>query len=386
MIQAEGSIARKNWRGRDAVVVSSGVAEAVILPGGGHLAGLRFVEGQGPTQANVLWEPPWETYDADTPASRRVTAELGEQNGGRYLASYTGHALCLDGFGAASAADTAAGVSLHGEASVMRWTFTQPGERSATGAVTLPVAGLRVEREFSLMPGESVLRVEEKVINLRDAPRALHWVQHATFGAPVFPRGARATASVREGMTAPIEYEGHNLLAWETPFTWPMAPAANGGKVDLREMFSSPGEGFHAGAHQAERRIGFVAVCHAGLAAGYLFRTEDYPWVTFWEENLVRQSSPWLGQAQARGLEFGTTPLPLGNEEVDARGPLFGKPTSRNIGARQTLHAPWLMFVAEVPHSWHEIEDARIEEDAIVLTQADQQVRVRMQDAAAFFS
>jgi hypothetical protein len=87
---------------------------------------------------------------------------------------------------------------------------------------------------------------------------------------------------------------------------------------------------------------------------------------------------------QARGLEFGTTPLPLGNEAVDARGPLLGRPTARKIGAHGALQAPWLLFLAAVPRGWEEIEDVRVEGDEIVLIHGTQQIRVEARGATAF--
>jgi len=361
--------------------------DLTLLPGGGHLAHWGFACEHGRYGQNGLWEAPWKTADPGTAAHAAIAKEFQDEEAGSYLASYTGHVLCLDGFGAASAEDAAKGISLHGEAPTTVWSFTGEQENRAEGSAELPVAGLRVDRRFVLEDGESVLRVEEQVTNLRAAERALHWVQHSTFGAPLFAEGARATASVRQGVTLPEEYDVCNLLARDTPFTWPYAPGARGDSIDLREMFVREGAGFVAATRQAAgREHGFVAVCRAeiGLAVGYVFRVEDFPWVTLWEENRTRNAAPWQGRVKARGMEFGTTPLPLGNERVDARGPLFGSATSRRIGAHETLRAPWLLFAAEVPRGWREVEDVRVEADAIVLMYQGESVRLGVRDAAVF--
>lgn len=374
-----------SWRGRAAVTLTNGIVEATVLPGGGHLARWGFAGGR----VNTLWEAPWHTADPGSVAYTTLVEEFGsDKAAGRFLASYTGHALCLDGFGPATRAEEAAGGSMHGEASTSNWDFVQSGSSAASGVAELPVAGLRVERRFALLAGESVLRVEECVTNLRDTARSLHWVQHATFGAPFAASGsARTTASLHRGMTWPLDYEGRNLLARDTTFTWPYAPGADGKEVDLGKIFIRHGTGLVAAARQAEEREhGFVAVCDeaAGLAIGYVFRTETFPWVTVWEENGARRDAPWLGTAQARGMEFGTTPLPLGNEVVDARGPLFGTPTSRKIAGRETLTAPWLLFAAAVPHGWSEVEDVLVERDALVLMHKGEQMRVKAGGVAMF--
>lgn len=375
------------WHGRTAVSLTNGIVEAMLLPGGGHLAHWGFAEGRGPSQDNLLWEVPWETADPDSPAHESLAEEFGEE-AGQYLAAYTGHVLCLDGFGPASTEDAASGVSLHGEAPNAMWSFGRQDANHVAGSVELPVAGLRVERQFSLGPEESVLRVEERVTNLRAAERALHWVQHATFGVPSSATvGGRATASVRDGITGPLDYEGSNLLARDERFTWPYAPGTDGEKIDLRELFTRSGSGFIATTRQAPgREHGFVAVCHGeiGLAVGYVFRVKDFPWMAIWEENRARPDAPWLNRIQARGMEFGTTPLPLGNETVDARGPLFGEATSRTIGAHETLRAPWLLFVAAIPKGWQEIDDVGVEADEIVLLHEGQRVQVNAKGVAEF--
>lgn len=378
----------KNWDERTSIRLTNGLVELTLLPGGGHLAHWGFAGEHGPSQENTLWEAPWKTADPGSCAHAAIAESFHDEEAGRYLASYTGHVLCLDGFGAASAADAAKGVSLHGEAPTARWEFTTEQANKATGSAELPVAGLRVKRQFFLAAGESVLRVDERVTNLRAEERPLHWVQHTTFGTPMFAAGkGRTTASVQDGVTLPRDYDGPNLLACDKEFSWPYARGINGESIDLRELFGTRGKGYVASAQQAEgREHGFVALCHEeiGLAVGYVFRVEDFPWVALWEENQARDAAPWLGRVQARGMEFGTTPIPLGNEAVDARGPLFGRETSRRIAGHETLRAPWLLFVAEVPQGWREIEDIRVEADEIVLMYQGESVPVKVSGAAAF--
>ncbi|HZL28913.1 MAG TPA: hypothetical protein VFC39_20475 [Acidobacteriaceae bacterium] len=370
---AENSTASA-WHYRAATTLSNGIVEATVLPGGGHLAAWRFVGGD-----NTLFESPWLTADPSTPAHASLAAQYGEPGVGEFLASFTGHALCLDGFGPPSPADLDAGVALHGEAPVATWDFSSPHSAFAN----LPVAGLRVQRQFHLAEAESVLRVDERVTNLRATARDLHWVQHATVGTV----GARVTASVSDGLTWPLDYEHSNLLARDTKFEWPYAPGADGRRVDLREMLSHPHSGFVAAIRQTPtQKHGFVATCDAAsrLAMGYIFLSEIFPWLTIWEENRARPDAPWCGRVQARGIEFGTTPFPLGNEAVDAHGPVLGAAVSRRIGPHETLRAPWLLFLATLPQGWTEIEDITLDADAIVLRQSGAQLRLAAKGALAF--
>lgn len=374
------------WRGRNAVDLTNGVVQATLLPGGGALAAWHFVDGQGP-QHNVLWESPWTTHDPGTRSDESLQETYGELGAARFLDSYTGHALCLDGFGASSESEVASGGALHGEASIATWAIEQSNERSVVASANLPMSRLRIERHLSLLLGESVLRCDERVLNLSDTSRPLHWVQHATIGSPLFSSTtSRVTASVCDGLTWPLDYEGCDLLKRDAAFTWPFAPGASGETVDLRKLFTHRGTGFVAATRQQSgRRHGFVAACNpeTGLAMGYLYSAELFPWLTLWEENRARESFPWNGSVQTRGLEFGTTPFPLGNDAVDAHGPVLGTKTSLSIQPHQTIRAPWLLFLARIPETCRQIDDIRVEANEIVLMHDTQQIRLRAAGAAA---
>jgi hypothetical protein len=377
-----------SWRSRETLELTNGIVRVTLLPRGGQMAAWRFADGQGPTQENTLWEPLWTTSDPGTPAHTQFAEGIGDIGVGRFLGSFTGHSLCLDGFGPATEAEVAHGSGLHGEASIVNWSFSRTGENSAVGKAKLPLAHLSVTRKISLRAGESVLRVMESVTNLAETGHNVHWVQHATIGQPMFSgRSARIAASVHEGVTWPLEYDGKNLLAQDTGFVWPLAPRKGSEDADLRELFVQQGTGFVAAAQQRPgREQGFVAVydTERRLVIGYLFAAAVFPWVTFWEENQARQEPPWCGAVLARGLEFGTTPLPLGNEAVDARGPLLGMPTNLHLGAKATQRAPWMLFLAEIPAGCGELQDVSAEQDEIVLRFESKTIRLPAEGAAGF--
>ena len=51
------------WKGRDATQQANGVVELITLTSGGHFASFRLVGDAGRLGENVIWEPPWQTYD-----------------------------------------------------------------------------------------------------------------------------------------------------------------------------------------------------------------------------------------------------------------------------------------------------------------------------------
>jgi hypothetical protein len=347
--------ARSMWNGRQAVVLSNGIVEMTLLLGGGHIASFSLTANS----INSLWEAPWETADPLDPRRSVLAERYGADPAGQFLAGYTGHALCLDIFGMPSAMEAAAGVALHGETGVREWEIdSTPG--ACTARVTLPTAGLQVQRDVILC--ESAAFVTETVTNVRDVSRDIHWVQHATFGPPMINDNSGVIeASVEQCVTWPQGYEGSSLVPANVRFGWPNVPVEGRARTTtLRQPFAVHGMGFVVAALTSPNRsLQFViarSTVHA-LAIGYCFRREDFPWVALWEENCARQTPPWNGSAKARGMEFGTTPMPLGRDGVEKLGEIFGTPSSLSLGPHASRQARFCMFLTHVPRDWQQITD-----------------------------
>lgn len=371
-----GGARRVKWRGRPAIHLSNGVIELTALNGGGHIAELRFVRDAGRPQANILWESPWEGAVPGTLQARRLAGKYGPKGVGEFLASYTGHALCLDYFGMPSADEVRQGLPLHGEAASQNWQVIHRAARSAATRtawrVELPSAGLAFEREIELRNAESVAVFQESVTNQRDADHYFHWVQHVTLGAPLLdPECSQVFLSGSRAKTWPLGYEGKSLVSADREFTWPDAPREKGGRADLSIPFGERGTGFVASVLlDVEREVQFVAALNwrLGLVSGYLFRCEDFPWVAVWEENCAREYAPWKGATQARGIEFGTTPMPIGKGATFLAGKLFDTPGWKRIPSRATQKVVYAAFLAEVPECWRGVQDIQIEKNALVIT------------------
>lgn len=358
------------WKNRDAVRLSNGVMEAVLLCGGGHIAELRLTGSAGATM-NCLWAAPWPTADPRDPDFKTLAEKYGAAPAGEFLAAYTGHALCLDIFGPPSEEDAARGIPLHGEAAARMWTIDTTG-CGCVARVVLPVAQLEFERRVSLAEKTAVLFVEERVSNRGPATREIHWVQHLSLGQLLLEPGSSAIdASLDRGRTWPLGYEGHAALRDDTGFDWPHAPTMDGGALDLRIPFARPGYGFVAATRvDAAREFAFIAALNwrLGVALVYCFRRENFSWVAIWEENCVRTGAPWNGSTQVRGMEFGTTPMPLGRDAIRAMGNLFDTPGSRMIPPGGTLHARYLAAIVSVPSGWREITDVVPGRNALTIT------------------
>jgi hypothetical protein len=364
------------WRGRPAIRLSNGLIELTALNGGGHIAELRFARDAGRSHANVLWESPWEGAAPDTLRARRLAGKYGPKGVGEFLASYTGHALCLDYFGMPSVDEVRQGLPLHGEAASRNWRVIPGAARSQSTRtawrVELPSAGLAFERGIELLKGESAVVFHECVTNQRDADHYFHWVQHVTLGAPLLdPECSRVFLSGSRAKTWPLGYEGKSLVSAEREFAWPDALREKGGTADLSIPFSERGTGFVASVLlDVEREVQFIAALNwrLGLVCGYLFRREDFPWVAVWEENCAREYAPWKGTTQARGMEFGTTPMPVGKDATFSAGKLFDTHGWKRIPSRATQKVVYAAFLAEVPNYWRDVQDIQIEKNALVIT------------------
>lgn len=354
------------WKGREATRLANGLVELIVLRNGGHLAEFRFLPNTAFPSQNVLWEAPWTSPDWEGNQLEELSQTAG----------FTGHSLCLDCFGPPSAVESRAGIPMHGEAAAGTWNVSGTVEGQSVVCrweTKLPVAQLGFERTIHLYDAEGVVYVEEIVDNRSDVSHACQWVQHATF-APPFLNSAESSfaVSAARGITSPLDYEGGSLLANDREFSWPDAPGRGTERtaIDLSRPFAANGRGFSAAVQlDPSRAVEFLLAINwkSRLGVGYCFRRSDFPWMAIWEENCARSGKPWNGNTQARGMEFGTTPLPVGREETFRRGDIFGTPSWRVIPAREKATAKYLIFLFKIPDRTGSIQNVEAVGDTIVL-------------------
>lgn len=359
------------WKNRRACRLSNGNIELSILLGGGHIADCRL---HG-SSLNTLWESPWPTIEPQTFSSSEHAALYGDGPTGRFLCGYTGHALALGYFGMPSSEEAELGLPLHGEASNSQWTVVSAvaDEESATLTmeVSLPVYRLHFRREIFLSRTAFAAIIAETVTNLDDKAVDIQWVQHVSFGEPFLANGEAALfLSATRGVTWPLGYEGHELLSSGVECLWPYAASVEGGSIDLSQPFVREGTGFVAALLVgSEHQTAFVAVHNRPhhLVAGYCFDPKRFPWIALWEENRARAYPPWSGRSRVRGVEFGTSPLPLGLTHSRQTGRLFDTPVLSSIPAGSQLKAQYDLFLYPVPAEWSQIKDVRRTQRSLIL-------------------
>lgn len=359
------------FRGRPAVRLESGAVEAVILPGGGHVARLSLAD----LDLNPLWEPPWPGVEPeDFDPARHVDYGGAE---GRLLAAIAGHNLCLDHFGDVSPAEAAAGGCVHGEAPNLPWRVHDQGASAEEAwiayGVECPEAGVRFTRTLRLGAGRPVATFDEEVVNLRRRDSAIGWQQHVTLGPPFVERGVtRLDLPARRGRTYPRSLGPADALRPDSDFAWPSAPGARGGEVRQDVYPSSPcASSICSALLEPEDGEGFVAAHNPrrGLTLLYAFPADVFPWAALWIENQSRTGPPWGGKAITWGLEFGATPLPTTRIETLSAGPLFGRRRFAVLPAKGSLRARYWAALARVPADWRGVERVRREEERLVVVE-----------------
>ncbi|MEZ5275496.1 MAG: hypothetical protein R3F07_03845 [Opitutaceae bacterium] len=254
-----------------------------------------------------------------------------------------GHFLCLDRWGPATPAEEAHGMGPHGEASVVWWHVDPPpaGEADRTTArlsATLPMAGLRVDRDVALIGDQSCFVVTETIINTRPLGRVYNCVQHPSIAAPFL------------GPSTIVDCNGTRGFMQATPLPnpedpevrWPAALSPSGTEVDMRHL--DPSAVPWVVSYIIEEPVGWITAANPdkGLLLGYLWSTKDYPWVSHWAhlEN---------GKILYRGLEFGTTGLHQPEPALVEKGRIFDRRLIRYIDADESQAFRYAGFLLEIP-------------------------------------
>jgi hypothetical protein len=351
------------YRSRRAWTIENAHLRLTVLAEGGHVAEVLGKD----SGVNPLWTPPWPSIEPSTYDPQKHP-EYGGNAESKLLAGIMGHNLCLDIFGGPSEEEAAAGLPVHGEASVASYAIEE-----ADGALTLRAtfteARLAFERRIRLLPDKPVADFTETLENLTACDRPVGWTQHVTLGPPFLENGKtqfRASATRSKVFESDFT-NGKGYMKIGAEFEWPHVPSLDGTRTDMRVFTGLPVSGAfstHLMDQQREHAY-FTAWSPASrVAFGYVWRREDFPWLGIWEENLSRAQPPWGGKTVTRGMEFGVSPMPESRRQMVERGSMFGAPAFRWIPARSKVEALYRVALAVTPASpealeWCEQDGAR---------------------------
>jgi hypothetical protein len=309
------------------------------------------------------------------------------QNDASRLSPYwrtRGHFLCLDGFGTPSKEEAAAGLPMHGEANRQNFEIVSLGRSGPISSLKLsaklPLAQEAVTRHVQVNDGENVFYVETEVENLLAFDRPVSWAEHATIGPPFLEKGGVVVDM--PGVQCRVRPEKpHNLpnrLIFERDFTWPMAPAVDGGTADLRLTPERNNLDLASCVMDPTQELAFATALHLGkhLLFGYAFRRAEYPWVMSWMN--------FTGNDQAaRGMEFSTQPFDVSHRETVDANSMFGTPTFRWLPAKSKIRSRFLVFYTRVPVGMTRVDSVTLLDRRLVIEDRKSGERVALTVASS---
>lgn len=365
------------FHGRQAYILENAKMRVAALRGGGHIAEIRLKSDDPKKSVNPMLIHHFQTIDPWEYDPAKHDAIYGGRDDRMLQAGYMGHLLNFPTFGSPSEREAENGLGGHGDALSGDWRKTdaatdERGVRLAYSA-HLPKTQYKVGRKLTLPRDETVLYVEEWVESQTLFGRPAHWVQHATFGPPFVAPGRNVLdmSAVRGELRGPAD-ASNTLKAG--PIQWPQGTSYDGKQVSLREMQTRPHAGTYYGLlMDPAREESYLTAYNKDLRVliGYIWRTEDFPWVGDWQENERNDVIPWNGKVIARGLEFGTTPFGGPMRKVVAEGELYGVPQYRWIEGRERLTVRYLAFVTEIPDGYRGVADVDSKDGKIRITERE---------------
>jgi hypothetical protein len=277
-----------------------------------------------------------------------------------------GHFLALDGFGAPSAEEQAAGMPFHGEANHTTAKVTARQEsgpvRSVTFELRLPLAQETLTRTVEIADGENVVYVSSDLASAIAIDRPVSWAKHATLGPPFLEPGQVTIDMPATRCRVRAEKAGSTgKLAYLKDFDWPMAPLTKGGFVNLLTVpVGERSLDLASCLLDPARKYAYVTALRADkqLIFGYVFRREDYPWLMSWMN--------YSGDARAaRGIEFSTQPFDVSHRETVDAHEMFGAPTYKWLPAKSSMRTRFLFFYCPVPAGFTAVSDVLVEDGQV---------------------
>jgi hypothetical protein len=309
---------------------------------GGHIAEI-FSKRTG---VNPLWTPPWPSIEPSQ-YDQKKHPEYGQDSESKLLAGIVGHNLCLDIFGPPSEEEFRAGLTVHGESSVLPYEI-ESSKSELTARAHLPLAHLDLERRIRLL-GEGKIEITEQVKNGLALDRPIAWTEHVTLGDPFIERGVtRLRMPVEQSVTYPEDFGTAQACKADVSFVWPHAPAKDAGTLDL-STYPARGSSSSLTGHLVERQRenAYFQAWNPNLktAISYAWHRADFPWISLWEENGGRTTPPWNGRTITWGVEFGVSPYAEARRDMIDRGKVFGTPTYRWLPAKTEVRVRYIAAV-----------------------------------------
>jgi hypothetical protein len=318
------AIAQVTSNGRATLILESKSAKLGIDLGGGSI---------------------FDFHLAESPLNPLTWDSKGEKGDPRAM----GHFLCLDRWGAPSAAEQRNGMPFHGEASKVAWrvlnTPSPKGSKiEAEMAAALPMAGLEVTRRIRLSREAAFFTVVERVTNRNKLGRIYNMVQHPTIAPPFLDDKTLVDANASKGFmqSSPLPDPEKPAVEWPQAVNTSLKDSSS---VDMRRLATDPDPNVVSYTIEDEHGWTTASSPSSGLLIGYIWKTADYPWFNAWRH--VESGKP-----AARGLEFGTTGLHQPFPILVKKGRIFDRPLYSYLDAGESAARSYACFLFRIPKDY----------------------------------
>lgn len=279
---------------------------------------------------------------------------------------FRGHFLCFDRWGPPTGAEKANGFRHHGEVNSQKWQVVQKPQKTnnitkCVMSCRLPMGGLELTRTVELPEGEPVFFVSEEIKNLNQYGRMFNIVQHVTLAPPFLDTNTLFDNNTEKGFE---DKEDGSLNQEEPVLHWPEV-MHNHKKINFRK-FQDEWPRVSTFAFPKNEKYGWVTAANPGqnLLLGYIWKTEDYPWINFWRHMEG-------GIPAAFGMEFGTTGLHEPFPVVAKKAKIFDRNIFEFIDAGEVIRKSFTAFLTKIPSNYRGVEKIELTESAIILSEKD---------------
>lgn len=206
---------------------------------------------------------------------------------------------------------------LHGEACRSRWTVDGQGPDHVEATLELVRTPLRLRKRVAL-DADGLLRIDLTLRN-RGAMAVDYAIgTHPCFSRETFAGGTIELDALRAEVPAPPLAPDHHRLAPGTRFGWPIAPATDGGTIDVARIPTTPtGTTDHVCLRPATGTYTLTAPA-TGRALTVTFPLETLDAVLLWQDFRAPSGYPFWGDADVFALEPSSNPGRTSQDLLDA--------------------------------------------------------------------
>ena len=190
-------------------------------------------------------------------------------------------------------------------------------------------------------------------------------VQHVTLAPPFLDKSTLFDNNAEKGFE---DKEDGSLNQEETILTWPEV-IHHGEKISLRQ-FQDEWPRVSSFVFSQNEEYGWVTASNPGkkLMLGYLWKTEDYPWINFWR--YIESGVP-----MAFGMEFGTTGLHESFPVVAKKGKIFDRNIYDFIDANEVISKSFITFLAKIPADYKGVDKIEVNDSLLIIKEKNKTSR-----------